>query len=159
MNLLNRFYSSSGPEEQIPTIAVTDGITTHYLTVGFEDQLLRLETGEVVEFIGYALDISLPEKGSDGVQDLMFAICNIDGAIGRFVRDAQEGGREILLTYRLYLNNDLNAPAKPPLEFNVKGGQVTSVEAQVSAGYYNVLATAWSRFLFDTYRFPGLRYF
>ena len=157
-NLLNRFYASSGSEIEIPTIAVSDGVTTHYLTIGFEDMDLRLETGEVVTFLGYGMDITLPSKGSDGVQDLAFAICNVDGAVGRFVREAQEGGREVLLTYRLSLSSDLEAPAKPPIDFNVKGGQVTATEAQVTAGYYNVLATAWPRLIYDTLRFPGLRY-
>lgn len=158
-HLLNRFYSSGGNETQIPTIAVTDGVETHYLTLGYEDMDLRLETGAVVTFLGYGMDISLPTIGGDGLQDLAFAICNVDGKVGRFVRAAQEGGREVLLTYRLYLSNDLNAPAKPPIEFNVKGGQITAVEAQVTAGYYNVLATAWGRILHDTQRFPGLRHF
>tara|TARA_R110001592_G_scaffold65634_4_gene201239 strand:+ start:1578 stop:2060 length:483 start_codon:yes stop_codon:yes gene_type:complete len=157
-NLLNRFYASSGPEREIPTIAVSDGITTHYLTLGFEDRLLRLETGQQVLFLAYGMDISLPEKSSDGVQDLAFAICNVDGMVGEFVRAAQKAGREVLLTFRVYLDTDLEAPAKPPLEFNVKSGQVTAVEAQVTAGYYNVLATAWPRRLYDTSRFPGLRF-
>ena len=61
-NLLNRFYASSGSEIEIPTIAVSDGVTTHYLTIGFEDMDLRLETGEVVTFLGYGMDITLPSK-------------------------------------------------------------------------------------------------
>ncbi len=158
MNALDRIYASSGPEKLHPTLAITDGVATHYLTTGFDDIEALLETGQLVTFIGYGLDISLPEVDSGSVPDLLFAICNVEGMVGQFIRDCMDAGREMTLTYRLYQSGDLGAPAAPPLHFDVKGGTVTVSDAQVKAGYDDLLSTAWPRFLFDVIRFPGLRH-
>lgn len=40
----------------------------------------------------------------------------------------------------------------------IKGGQWTATEVQVTAGFMNILATAWPRDRFNLTKHPGLRY-
>jgi Domain of unknown function (DUF1833) len=158
MSLLNRLYSSGGPELLRGTIAVTDGVVSHYLTNGFDDFSAGLETGQVALFKACGISVALPKRGSDGKQDLKFALCNIDGSVSAFIRTALREKRQIQLVYREYIDTDLNAPAKI-LRYKVKTGSVTATEAQIIAGYFNLLETAWPRFFYTTDFAPGVRYY
>ncbi|MBS4081356.1 MULTISPECIES: DUF1833 family protein [Pseudomonas] len=156
--VLNRIYSSSGPEILRGTLAVTDGVVSHYLTNGFEDFEARLETGQLVLFTACGISVALPKRGSDGKQDLKFALCNIDGSVSAFIRKALKEKREIQLIYREYIDTDLEAPAKI-LGYKVKTGSITATEAQIIAGYFNLLETAWPRLFYTASFAPGIRYY
>lgn len=95
--VLNRLYSSGGPEILHGTLEVTDGVARHFLTNGYEDLLVGLETGGTATFLACGISIALPKRGSDGKQDLKFALCNIDGSVSGFLRAALKDRREINL--------------------------------------------------------------
>ncbi|MGQ6276213.1 DUF1833 family protein [Serratia sp. IR-2025] len=158
MTVLNRLYASSGSEVIIETLQIVVGDDTHWLTRGWDDITATLENGEQATFTACGIDLSLPAKNADGTQDLKFAICNIDGKVSNAIRDAL-GNQEIgTLTYRHYLSTDLTAPASPPFTLTIKSGYWTSIEVQITAGYMNVLDTAWPRRRFTLPDYPGLRY-
>lgn len=158
MTVLNRLYASAGPEIIHQTLQITDGVVTHYLTNGWDDLTAILETGETVTFIACGMDVALPKRNADGTQDLKFALCNIDGTVSNFIREVLRTGRECTLAYRTYISTSLAAPAEPPHWFKVKAGQWTATQADITAGYFNLLETAWPRKLYDLNSFPGLRY-
>jgi hypothetical protein len=62
------------------------------------------------------------------------------------------------LTYRSFISTDLAAPAAVPYTLAIKSGYWTATEAQITAGYMNVLDTAWPRNRYTLNYFPGLRY-
>ncbi|HGM5351280.1 TPA: DUF1833 family protein [Serratia marcescens] len=158
MTVLNRLYASSGSEVIIETLQIVVGGTTYWLTRGWDDITATLESGAQATFTACGIDLSLPARNSDGTQDLKFAICNIDGTVSNAIRDAL-GNQEIgTLTYRHYLSTDLTAPASPPFTLTIKSGYWTSIEVQITAGYMNVLDTAWPRRRFTLPDYPGLRY-
>lgn len=155
--VLNRWYSSGGPEMIHETLQITDGVESHFLTDGYEDVEALLETGKLAKFLACGITVALPKRGSDGKQDLKFALCNIDGSVSGFLRPALKAGREISLIYRKYISTDLAYPAKI-LSYKVKSGSVTATDAQIVAGYFNLLETLWLRHNYTGEFAPGMRY-
>lgn len=158
MTILNRLYASSGSEVIIETLQINIGSTVHFFCKGYEDITATVENGDVLTFSAAGIDIALPARNSDGTQDLQFAISNIDGEVSTAIRKALENLEIGSLTYRQYVSTDLSAPATVPYTLAIKSGSWTAIQAQITAGYMNVLDTAWPRFRYTLNEFPGLRY-
>ncbi|HDV0352983.1 DUF1833 family protein [Klebsiella pneumoniae] len=158
MTRLNRLYASSGPEVIIETLQITVGSDVHYLCQGFEDITATTESGDTVTFTACAIDIALPARNTDGTQDLKFALCNVDGVVSTTIRNALANRLPASLTYRSFISTDLAAPTAVPYTLKIKSGYWTATEAQITAGYMNILDTAWPRYRYTLPVFPGLRY-
>lgn len=158
MTILNRLYASSGSEVIIDTLQINVGGYIYYLTKGWDDITVTLEDGETATFLASAIDIALPARNADGTQDLKFAISNIDGIVSNSILSALENLNGATVTYRRYISTDLSAPAVSPFTMAIKSGYWTAVEVQITAGYMNVLDTAWPRYRYTLPSFPGLRY-
>ncbi|XUA20723.1 DUF1833 family protein [Citrobacter sp. OP27] len=158
MTILNRLYASSGEEVIIETLQINIGAQVFYLCKGFEDITAVTENGESITFIAAAIDIALPARNSDGTQDLQFAIDNIDGVTSNAIRNGLDNLANAFLTYRNYVSTDLAAPASVPYTLAIKRGSWTATQAQITAGYMNVLDTAWPRYRYTLPNYPGLRY-
>ncbi|KJN16796.1 DUF1833 family protein [Enterobacter sichuanensis] len=158
MTVLNRLYASSGSEVIIDTLQITVGGVDYWLTRGWDDVTVTLENGQKATFIGSAIDIALPARNSDGTQDLKFAISNIDGIVSTAIRNALDNLKNASLTFRRYVSSDLSAPAAPPYSLAIKNGSWTATEVQITAGYMNILDTAWPRYRYTLPDFPSLRY-
>ena len=158
MSILKRLYASSGPEIIHEVLQVTDGITTYYLTKGWDYLVVTLEDGSIVTCTPCGMDLAIPARNDDGTQDLNFALSNIDGVASAFVRSALDAGRSMSLVYRVYTSDDLGAPAHAPNRFKIKSGTVTATQASIIAGYFDLLDTGWPRNTYNLNKFPGLRY-
>ncbi len=152
MTQIKRLYASSGPEVIIETLQITIGSNVHYLCQGYEDITATTENGDTVTFSACAIDIALPARNADGTQDLKFALCNIDGVVSTAIRYA------LANRLRSYISTDLAAPAAVPYTLKIKSGSWTATEVQITAGYMNILDTAWPRYRYTLPVFPGLRY-
>lgn len=158
MTILDRLYASGGSEVEHETLSISVGGETHYLTRGWEDLQAVLETGEQVTFKACGMDVAKPARNADGVQDLRFALTNIDGVVSTKIRAALAARQKMTVTLRVYLSTDLLAPIKRPLSMDIKGGQWSATEVQITAGFMNILDTAWPRDRFNLSKHPGLRY-
>jgi len=158
MTILNRLYASGGTEIEIPTLQITDGVVTHYLTDGWDDVVATLETGETVTFIACGMALALPARNGDGTQDLKFALCNITGEISEYIQTVLREKRQCRLAYRSFLDTDVTAPTEQPVWLDVKDGQWTATQVDVVAGYFDLLKTAWPREIWTLQKFPGNRY-
>lgn len=158
MSILERLYSSGGREVELETLAIQIGAQTFYLAKGWDDFTARLETGNAATFTACGMDIAKPARNADGVQDLRFALSNINGVVSTQLRAALAAKQEMVATFRLYLSTDLMAPAERPFSVKVKGGQWTATEVQITAGFMNVLDTEWPRHRYVLSKHPGLRY-
>lgn len=158
MTILNRLYASSGPEVIIETLQINIGDEVHYLCNGYDDITATTENGDTVEFKACAMDVALPARNDDGTQDLKFALCNVDGKVSTAIRNAINNLNSASLTYRSFISTDLAAPVAVPYTLAIKNGSWTATEAQITAGYMNVLDTAWPRNRYTLNNFPGLRY-
>lgn len=158
MTILNRLYASSGEEVIIETLQINIGSQTYWLCTGYDDIAAKTEAGQTVTFTACAMDIALPKRNTDGTQDLQFAISNIDGVISTAIRNALDDIRSASMIYRHYLSTDLSSPASPPCTLSIKSGYWTATQAQITAGYLNVLDLAWPRYRYTLNNFPALRY-
>lgn len=153
MSILKRLYASGGPEIIYTTLEITDGITTYYLLKGMEDLVLG---GQL--YTGLGIDVALPKRNSSGMQDLTFAIDNTTGEVGRLLREALSAGRQMTVILREFTSDDVSVPARNPITFRVKTGSVNNTTAQITAGYFDLLNTAWPRRLYEIDTYRGLTY-
>lgn len=158
MTILNRLYASGGDEVIIDTLQITVGGHDYWLTRGWDDVTVTLENGAHATFLASAIDVALPARNADGTQDLKFAISNIEGVVSTAIRDALDNLSDARLTFRRYLSTDLSSPATTPFALAIKDGYWTATEVQITAGYMNILDTAWPRYRYTLPNFPGLRY-
>ena len=158
MTVLNQLYASGGDKIIHDTLAITDGVETHYLTNGWDDITARLETGEWVTFIACGMALALPAKNADGTQDLQFALSNITGEISAYIQEVLTDKRRSELVYRAYIEDDLEAPAEAPYRFEIKSGRWTATQVDIVAGYFNLLETGWPRKTYNLIDFPMLRH-
>lgn len=158
MTVLNTLYVSGGPEIIFTTLEFKDGVNQFFLVEGYDDLTAVLEDGSTCTFEAYPMQMALPARNADGTQDLQIAVCNIAGIVSSHLRAMLEENRTGLVTVRVYTEYDLSAPAERPFTLTVKGGNWTPVQADIVAGYMNILDTAWPRKLFTPKEYPGLRY-
>ncbi len=166
MTVLDRFYVSGGADVELLTLqldvagSVALGVEPqrHFFVQGFEDVSAALETGEVVTFGEFAMKVAIPARNADGSQDLKFALCNVDGEVSGALHAALEGRLKMHATLRTYLDSDLSAPSQRPFKFEIKSGQWSAMQVDVTAGYRNITDTGWPRLLYTLDKYPGLRY-
>lgn len=158
MTVLDTLYVSGGEEVILTTLEFNDGVNNFFLVDGFTDITATLENAEVKEFEAFPLQVARPARNADGTQDLQIAICNVAGMVSTYLREMIEADRKGVVVCRFYSSADLAAPAEPPLTLTVKGGAWTPMQADIVAGYMNILDTAWPRKLFTPNTHPGLRY-
>lgn len=156
--ILNRLYTSDGSEIILNTLQINVGGQNYWLVENFEDITAVTETGATVTFQAAAMAVALPARNKDGTQDLQFAISNIDGIVSTAIRNALASLNSGTLIMRQYISTDLSAPASPPMVLQIKDGYWNASEVQITAGFLNILKTAWPRYRYTLPNFPGLRY-
>lgn len=158
MTILDRLYASGGGEVIIDTLQITVGGQNYWLTRGWDDITVTLENGAQETFLASAIDVALPARNADGTQDLKLAISNVDGVVSTAIRNALDNLNDASLTFRRYISTDLSGSASPPFTMAVKEGYWTATQVLITAGYMNILDTAWPRYRYTLPVFPGLRY-
>lgn len=156
--ILNRLYTSDGSEILFNTLQINVGGQNYWLVENFEDITAVTEAGATVTFQAAAMAVALPARNKDGTQDLQFAISNIDGIVSTAIRNALANLNSGTLIMRQYISTDLSAPASPPMVLQIKDGYWNASEVQITAGFLNILKTAWPRYRYTLPDFPGLRY-
>lgn len=158
MTILNTLYVSGGTSVIFTTLEFNDGVNHFFIVDGYDDITVRLEDNSVAQFEAFPLQVARPARNADGTQDLQIAICNVAGMVSTKLREMLEADRKGTVICRFYNEDNLNTPAEPPLSLTVKGGSWTAMQADIVAGYMNILDTAWPRKLFTPLTHPGLRY-
>lgn len=156
--ILNRLYTSDGGEIILNTLQINVGSQSYCLVENFEDITAVTEAGATVTFLAAAMAIALPARNKDGTQDLQFAVSNIDGIVSTAIRNALANLSDGTLVMRQYISTDLSSPASPPIVLQIKDGYWNATEVQITAGFLNILKTAWPRYRYTLPLFPGLRY-
>lgn len=157
-SILNRLYTSDGSEIILNTLQINVGNQSYWLVENFEDVTAFTEDGTTVTFEAAAMAVALPARNKDGTQDLQFAISNIDGIVSAAIRNALTSLSNGSLVMRQYISTDLSSPASPPMVLQIKDGYWNASEVQITAGFLNILDTAWPRYRYTLPNFPGLRY-
>ena len=159
MSVLEQVYASGGD-----TILYTLELTCEawaepiLLAEGFEDQHCITEDGRQLTFKASGIGLSLPKKTSSGAQNLSFAIDNVTGEAQAKIDAALEAEKKVFLTFRTYLASDLTAPSDQVYRATVLSGKIKGSTVQVTAGFFDLINTAFPRDLYTVNFAPGIRY-
>lgn len=160
MSIIETVYASAPSEYVIlPTLEIlVPGQDPIRVVAAYEDLTATLEDDTEVTFQAGPFDYKRPDKDTSGNQTLKFAIANVSGDVQRAVDAALDTDAEVPVIYREYLSTDLTAPAINPIKMTLRGGRMEGVMAQIEAGYFDLLNTAWPRLRYTSDFAPGLRY-
>lgn len=159
MTILEQVYASGG-DVIIHTLELTCPAwdAPILLCKGFEDQVCVTEDGRTLTFIASGIDVALPKKTNSGAQNLTFAIDNVTGEAQQKIDEALEAGATVSLVFRTYLGSDKSAPSDNPFRAKVLGGKITGSTVQVTAGFFDMINTAFPRDLYTVNFAPGLKH-
>lgn len=125
---------------------------------GFKDQYLGTEDGRTLLFRAINLGIALPAKDGKGNQTLSFAVDNTTGEVTDLVDLSVEANAPVTCVYRTWLSSNKATPSEKPYRLTILGGELQGVIANLDAGYFNILYTAYPRRYLTAVFAPGLRY-
>lgn len=119
--------------------------------------MLTLETGEAVLFEAIPFQITLPQAGDNGLQELNITIDNVDRKISDFCRLAATYPSPVEVRYRPYLSTDFTTPQMvPPLLLFLKDISITTTEVACRATMADLINKKFPRELYTRERFPSL---
>lgn len=161
--ILNLIYrealASGGNEVFVRTLELTCSAWDPVLICnGFKDRICGSEDGRVLSFTAANIGIALPQKNNKGNQALAFGVDNTTGEARHKADQALEANARITATYRVYLASDLSAPCERPYRMTVQSDSFESNNANLPCGFFDLIGTAWPRALYNTSKFPCLKY-
>lgn len=158
--VLDILRSSGGADCEIHTLEVTCSAWADPLLIcnQFFDFTGTTEDGRTLTFIATAFDPSLPKRDNSGAQTLGVAIDNVTGEAQRRIDQANEAAAPIRMTLRTFLESDPSAPAEPPLYLDALAAEIEGPTIQFTAGYFDLIDTAWPRFRYTDEFSPGVKY-
>lgn len=132
-------------------------IATLYIVADRVDHFLKLETGHVVQFLPCGFRFTLPATGENGIQELSLAIDNVNRQPSDFIRKIVNTPDSTTVTYRPYVNTDLDNPAmNPPLILFLSDIIVTPIEVTARASFADILNRSFLSKAYTRRAFPGL---
>lgn len=118
---------------------------------------LRLETGALVTFIGFAFEFTLPEKVVTAAPEIEIAIDNVDRQIVAYMDLAAQSDSLIEVSYRAYLADDPSGPQNvPPLTLVVREVSADVFRVRARCGFGDLSNRKFPSAVYDLQRFPGL---
>jgi len=159
MSILETVYASGG-DIIINTIELVCAawVNSIFICGGFENQVCIDENGREITFIAAGIAVALPKKNNTGAQTLTFAIDNVSGEAQELIDAALDAEERVTLIYRAFVASDKSAPADTPYRMTVLSGDMQGSVIQISAGFFDLLNTAWPRDKYTAAFAPGLKY-
>lgn len=158
--ILDILRSSGGTDCEVHTLelscAAWDGPLL--LCNQFEDFTGVTEDLRQLTFVATAFDASFPKKDNSGSQTLGIAVDNVTGEAQRRIDQANAAAAPIAVALRTFLASDPSAPAEPPFFFEVMAAEIEGPTVSFTAGYFDLLDTAWPRFRYTDQFSPGVKY-
>lgn len=106
-----------------------------------------------------SLSATLPAKNTSGSQTLSFGVGGVNALVQQYFDLAQESGEPVKITFTEYLESDKMTPMRKPYVMDLLGGVLeANGQAQLSAGFFDVLNLRWSRELYTAETAPGIKY-
>lgn len=160
MMAINTLYASGGKAVIIPTIELFSipWAAPIYMCAGFTDIVATTEYGVTAKFEALAFDSALPKMDNSGNQSITFAIDNVGGQSQQLIDGALESRMSINMAFRIFLSNDLSAPAQRPYYMKVLGGFMEGGSVQLQGGYFDLVNLGFPRRMYTLDFAPCLRY-
>lgn len=160
MTVIQEVYASNPAGSLIiPSLEVNiAGEVPIRICTGFENQMLGVD-GVLQLFEAGSLAIALPSKNTSGMQTLNFGVAGVNSLVQKYMDLSLETGQPVAIIYREYLESDKMTPARKPYVMKLIGGTLEADgEAQLSAGFFDLLNLRWSRETYTAENAPGIRY-
>lgn len=129
---------------------------------GYYDITATTEAAATVVFTATGMGLNLPQKSSDGDQQLDIQLDNVSNEVFRELEAVRVANRTteepINCILRPYLESDLSAPAGATYELQVKSVKVTRNAAVISATYSPLPNVSYPRKRYYPTTYVGLRY-
>ena len=157
---LKEVYAMGSPDDmELPTLAIShpslDDVI--YMVQDRRAWDMKLETGELVTFEPVPFRFTTPSSGTNGIQELMIAIDNVDRRIFDFMESVKTLQRPIEVSFRSYLKSDLEKPqTDPPLVLYLTEVTTDAFEVKGKATFAGVVNMPNLTEYYDRSRFPGL---
>ncbi len=129
----------------------------HWVLRFMETLTARLETDVDQVFEPAWFDLTLPQRGATGQQQLQFAVSNVTGQIRRFIEAVRHAGGEIGVIYRAYVPDVLDAPARIYRMTAISVG-TKQANGNITAVFKDAVNAGWPRITYSMERFYGLRF-
>lgn len=125
---------------------------------GFDNVTANIETGERVEFVACPVQI-VPPSESDAAETptIDVAIDGVSAIVAEQLEAAAMAHEMIQMTERVYVSDDLTAPAVlPPLCLTLQNVSVTATRVTASARFTDPINRAFPRKDYLAREYPGL---
>ena len=156
---LKEAYASAATDVfYLDTLAISHPLVQPmYIVADRVDHYLKLETGEVVQFLPVGFRFVLPSAGDNGLQELSITIDNVDRKPSDFIRAILSSPEPVTITYRPYLSNNPEGPEmNPPLVLFLTDIVITGVEITGRATFADILNRSFLSSAYTRKKFPGL---
>jgi hypothetical protein len=164
MTALNQAYASN---DQTPLItleflhsALSGGALR--LVQGYYDIQATLEDSTTVTFSASGIGVTLPEKSTDGRQDLDIQLDNVSNLVWQEISGVVTASRAssevVICKYRPFLESDLSAPAGAAYVLAVTQSSINRVTASLTASFAQIPDMAYPKGRYYPTVYPGLRY-
>lgn len=160
MSILQQVYAQGG-DVILHTIELNStawGEAPIVLVRDYQDHAITTEDDRELVARASGMDVALPKRDASGAQNITFALDGVRPEATRLLRQAQDAGAEVRLTYRCYLYSDLSEPAEQPLYFIVRRFVAQADHVEVTAGLFDFIDMRWPRVLYDSNTAPCLKY-
>lgn len=117
-----------------------------------------LNGGEMVEFIPFAFELSLPEVMDKGVPEMGIKLDNVSREILQNIELAIPQPDKLEVTYRAFLSNDLaSGPHNdPPLHLTIMSIEADAMSITAKASLIDFVNKKFPSKEYDERQFPGL---
>lgn len=137
-------------------------ITTMYFVQAYDDLSATLEDATEVTFLKSGLGIQLPERSTDGQQELLIQIDNLSNEVYENLRAVQLSMRSTderaFIKYRPYLESDLSAPSGAVIRLIMTGASVNRATASIKASWAPFPDSTYPRYRYYPTLYPGLKH-
>ena len=137
-------------------------ISTMYFVQAYEDLTASLETGSVVTFRKSSFDVRIPQRSTDGTQELQIQIDNITNEAYQALNTIQQSMRsspeKAIIKRRSYLESDLSSPSDGVLRLILTSAVVNRNQASISAKWAPFPESVYPRYRYYGTVYPGVKY-
>lgn len=162
MTALEQAYASNDSTPLNTLEFSHSSIDTIYLVQGFYDIPANLETGPLVTFQKSGIGIQLPERSTDGQQELQIQLDDVSNTVYQSLRAVQlsmrDSDEKAIIKYRPYLEADLSAPAGAVLSLVMTGASIRRGTATIRATWSPFPDLSFPRYRYYATKYPGVRY-
>lgn len=115
------------------------------------------DAGQAVTFTAASFQLILPRAGEGGSQSIDITISNIDQVAADYLQIAMDNPGPVTLIYRLYVSDDLSAPAEdPPTRLTLESAVADAQKVVAKARNADNINRKFPAYIYNIFEHPGL---